>query len=62
MLLRFPASFGKQSMLHNYLENVCEVDVTPSHPLHTFTDNLAARMLSSLPYNLVANCLWILVY
>jgi len=37
-------------------------DVTPSHPHHTITDNLAAGMLSSLPYNLVVNGLWILVY
>jgi len=33
-----------------------------SHSHRTFTDNLAAGLLSSLPYNLVANSLWILVY
>ena len=48
-------------MLHYYLEINNDVDVTMSHPHHTFTDNLAARMLSSLTYNLVANGLLNLV-
>ena len=55
LLLRFPVSFGKHSMLHYYLKNECGVDVTLSHPHHTVTDNLAAGMLSSLPYNLATN-------
>ena len=60
--LRFPVSFGKHSMLHYYLENVYNVDVTTSHPHCTFTDNLAAWLLSSLPCNLVANSLLNLIH
>ena len=51
--LRFPVSLESTPMLHNYLENKCYVDVTVSHPHSTCTDNLTARMLSSLPYSLI---------
>jgi len=49
-------------MLHNYLENECFVDLTTLHPHCTFKDNLAAGMLSSLPYNRLANSLLNLGY
>ena len=49
-------------MLHYYLENEYDVDVTSSHPHCTFTGNLEAGLLSSLPYNLEANGRSILVY
>jgi len=49
-------------MLHYILKNEYNVDVKMSHPHCTFTDNLADRMLSSLPYNLEANGLLNLVY
>jgi len=58
----FQGALESKRKLHYYLENKFDVDLTVSHPHRAFTDHLAARLLSSLPYNLGGNGLLILVY